>query len=909
MTSSDPSSTQLHNGDHEEGLETRRSQQHKGLQQIDTTSHEVAPGKARSPDKSQSQEDSTLAPQLEQTLLWNSVNVTRPAGKLHIRLGEEEMLDCFRHTSVAQIRKDEYDLSPTVINTTQFYRELYAAEGSVTGEINLNQTELRVRSEHLNESIECSVGSSSFYTKYCCVIRVRVPIGFHVVAEVMESSVSTTRLYDDKYHEAIGGEIFDHEDDEDFCGFAPCLIGEYSCDNGQCVPKEKKCDGWEDCYNGNDESYCYVYKTPHQPIPPPALVTLSDGGFVVRPLDISPATDPSRVCPGTHFLCPHDGYCLPLLFRCNGLYDCPGREDEADCDGYTCPGFYRCRATSVCLPPSQLCDGRAHCPQHDDELMCDLTCPLPCQCRGLAFFCQDVFTASAHPHLRFLDASGSSMTPELLSNNLMLIHLSLADCNLTVLDVLSFPNLLILDISYNRVSSTRSLRLSGVPLLRELSLAGNPLVHVFEDDGELSPYSSVWKLDLSRVALHVLNASIVSTFPNLRILNLSHSMVERAPQEGFRAMRHLRVIDLRGCPMTWFPPDLFRSLSELRTVYAHSFKMCCPVLLPADFNVRNCLAPSDEISSCEDLLQSGGYRMFVFLLSILAVLGNAVSFVFRTVMSKRKTKLGYGNFVTHLSVSDFVMGVYLAIIGVADRVYQGAYLWNEVTWKHSVPCQLAGFLSLLSSEVSALIMCLITLDRFLVLRFPFSRLHFSPRSAHAASAVAWLCGVLLAAIPLLPATAHWHFYSQTGICIPLPITRSEFAGHGYSFSIFIVLNFVLFFFICAGQVSIYWSIRTNSMSASNSTKAVKDLTIARRLITVAMSDFLCWFPIGLLGLLASSGVAIPGEVNVAVAIFVLPLNSTINPCLYTLNVIMERRRLAREDKLRKMLLSQLNAHF
>nr|KAG5696634.1 hypothetical protein BaRGS_034095 [Batillaria attramentaria] len=106
----------------------------------------------------------------------------------------------------------------------------------------------------------------------------------------------------------------------------------------------------------------------------------------------------------------------------------------------------------------------------------------------------------------------------------------------------------------------------------------------------------------------------------------------------------------------------------------------------------------------------------------------------------------------------------------------------------------------------------------------------------------------------------------------------------------IVLNFVLFLLIAAGQAFIYWSVRANSMLGTDTTKKSQDLTIARRLITVAMSDFLCWFPIGLLGLLASDGTPIPGEVNVAVAIFVLPVNSALNPFLYTFNMIMEKRR-------------------
>jgi leucine-rich repeat-containing G protein-coupled receptor 8 len=81
-------------------------------------------------------------------------------------------------------------------------------------------------------------------------------------------------------------------------------------------------------------------------------------------------------------------------------------------------------------------------------------------------------------------------------------------------------------------------------------------------------------------------------------------------------------------------------------------------------------------------------------------------------------------FVTHLAVADLLMGVYL---GVADLVYKGSYPWNEVRWRGSVMCTVAGVLSFVSCEVSAQIIVLITLDRFLVMKFPFSQLRFSHR--------------------------------------------------------------------------------------------------------------------------------------------------------------------------------------
>nr|KAG5689449.1 hypothetical protein BaRGS_026010 [Batillaria attramentaria] len=181
----------------------------------------------------------------------------------------------------------------------------------------------------------------------------------------------------------------------------------------------------------------------------------------------------------------------------------------------------------------------------------------------------------------------------------------------------------------------------------------------------------------------------------------------------------------------------------------------------------------------------------------------------------------------------------LMLIGVADRLYQGNYLWEDTAWKNSVACK-------------------------------------------------------------------WRFYAQTGICIPLPITREVFSGHDYAFGVMVVLNFVLFVMIAVGQILIYWSIQTNRMSDVDPARRSRDLAIARRLFAIVMSDFMCWFPLGLAGILASLGIPISGEVNVAMAIFVLPFNSALNPFLYTFNVIIEKKREKQEELLRKRLMAEIN---
>ena len=109
--------------------------------------------------------------------------------------------------------------------------------------------------------------------------------------------------------------------------------------------------------------------------------------------------------------------------------------------------------------------------------------------------------------------------------------------------------------------------------------------------------------------------------------------------------------------------------------------------------------------------------------------------------------------------------------------------------------------------MSAFIICTITFDRFIVLRFPFSRVRLRHKSALAMIVVLWVTGMLIAALPFTPAFSFMKFYQQTGVCIPLPITRSNVQT--YSFAVMIVLNFILFLFIAVGQVAIFITVNSH----------------------------------------------------------------------------------------------------
>ena len=689
--------------------------------------------------------------------------------------------------------------------------------------------------------------------------------------------------------------------DEGFCQFSPCPMSLFQCQNGQCIGLGQLCDERFDCYDGSDEGCPKKLKFLQLTTLPPAALHADVRGppFLQQMKD-------SEECPGTHFQC-SQGFCLPIYLRCNGVDDCPNREDEASCESYSCSGYYRCRGSKVCLHADHVCDGVFQCPQSDDELLCEtLACPDVCHCQGLAFVCTANFSASSYPALRYLDASGSGMAPSDLSANHFLVHLRLSDCRIDVQPMLTLPNLKHLDLSRNELTHIDIVHFQSLKNLQNLVLSGNPLSAIINTVLSKRSTMVLETINLSGTRLDVFNGSALACCQNIKTVNISGSELTTITDEGFQSTPLLENLDVRDSPLKDFPSDLLRGLVSLKVVHADNYKLCCEAMLPEDFDLNKCHAKQDLLASCKDLLRSNVYRVFLWLFASLSVVGNVGSFVARLYLSNKGAGLGsFLIFVTNLAMADFFMGAYLAIIGVADQIYRGEYLWYDDQWKTSTVCKVAGFLSLMSSEVSAFIICLITLDRFLALRFPFSSLHFSRRSALAACAIVWVAGIALAMVPLLPTTSHWEFYSQTGICIPLPFTTSErFHGYHYSFSVMIILNFVLFLLIAVGQAFIYWSVRSNSISSSKKTGS-RDATIARRLTTIVLSDFLCWFPIGLLGVLASTGTPIPDELNVAVAIFVTPFNSALNPFLYTFNVLMEKRRKAQEANLLKRLESQL----
>ena len=324
--------------------------------------------------------------------------------------------------------------------------------------------------------------------------------------------------------------------------------------------------------------------------------------------------------------------------------------------------------------------------------------------------------------------------------------------------------------------------------------------------------------------------------------------------------------------------------------YSDKFLFCC--LVKNLGTITRCLPEPDQFSSCEDLIRISLLRVFMWILGVSALLGN-LYVILKRVRPKRRSSRQQRHtlqiqdiMVGNLAIADSLMGVYMVIIASADVYYRDRYAYFAAQWQTSIVCKMAGLLSVLSSEASVFFMTAISTDRFLACVFPFSMMKLTVKSARVVAAIIWIVTFIISLIPvMIPEYFGNAFYGRSSVCLALPLTNDRPAGWEYSVALFLIVNLAAFVIMLACYGSIYYTVKSSSVQSgrgSNETRA-REIQIALRMAFLVFSDMCCWMPIILMGFLSLAGaVSIPPISYAWIAVFVLPLNSSLNPYLYTI---------------------------
>ncbi len=263
--------------------------------------------------------------------------------------------------------------------------------------------------------------------------------------------------------------------------------------------------------------------------------------------------------------------------------------------------------------------------------------------------------------------------------------------------------------------------------------------------------------------------------------------------------------------------------------------------------------------------------------------------------------------ISNLSVSDLIMGVYMLLIACADFVYGDEYFIYADQWRESFMCKIANFFVVLSVETSLAIIILMTVDRYLCLVYPFNlSKHLRRKTALLLVGAIWLVTLPLSLLMSIFAGKKFDVYILSDVCIGIPLLRMKTSfdndiTHGFMegeihtseklvdygilyfpIVVFLGVNLVLLLVMAILYTVILMSIlKTRKVKPTN--KMSDNIALAIRMMSFVGTIGLCWLPIIIMGVLTQSGlITLPVKMYHWAVTFLLPINSLLNPFLYTL---------------------------
>ncbi|XP_072166954.1 relaxin receptor 2-like [Diadema setosum] len=320
-----------------------------------------------------------------------------------------------------------------------------------------------------------------------------------------------------------------------------------------------------------------------------------------------------------------------------------------------------------------------------------------------------------------------------------------------------------------------------------------------------------------------------------------------------------------------------------------------------------------SFSSCKYLLDNIVLKVLTWVVGVSSFIGNAVVLAVRSRRYRcLKTDLARVNamMILSLATADILNGSYLIIIGGADLRFGDQFYAHADSWFGSPACLTAGFLATLSSEMSVLMLTLISLDRYLAVVFPFNRgRRMGIKSAAIAIGVIWAVAIFVCSIPFIFEMTFPEFYGTTDVCVGLPVGLHIYSRPGgelevegpswnLGIALYVGVNLVCLFIIFVCYAGIFVSVRRSAKKSKRSADQLREIHLAGRMAVIVCTDFMAWFPIVVMFLLVLCNVwSMPQTVYAFIVVFLLPLNSALNPYIYTFTQIIADKRKGRRSSL------------
>ncbi|XP_072043266.1 uncharacterized protein [Amphiura filiformis] len=520
--------------------------------------------------------------------------------------------------------------------------------------------------------------------------------------------------------------------------------------------------------------------------------------------------------------------------------------------------------------------------------------------------------------------------------------LSLRTNELDYLDVDIFqglPSIQIIRLTNNSLSELPIGLFRNLRNLIALELRGNLLsdldVNIFQD------LESLERLFLHHNHFEKLPKGIFDIHTSMKLLRLNENKFRGFDSDLFKTLKNLTFLDISAnkfmdIPKTEIIPYLETfgaAHNPLTDVTADSFANITngTRLLVSQHEICECYAPKDvkciaeddrsEYLTCKRLLSDRFLVGVIWLIGLNAILGN----LFVLIWKQRHVQVNriQSILLSNLAISDLLMGIYMVIIACADIHFGDHFPMRSETWRTGGMCKFAGTVAIMSSEASVFFVTFISIDRFICIKFPDSAKKDRIRSTFVIVALMWILSFALGLVPSVLAGKNFKFYDNSYVCIGLPLSLEEIftkhhfepeqwekvsfwlassysKSHGfavglyYSTALFLGLNCACFLIVLACYIEIVRIVKT-SFKRAGGTYMKEEIRMTMKVTAIVATDFLCWFPIIILGILVQTrAITLPASVYAWLVTCVLPINSAVNPYLYTIAEVISKYRKQRQ---------------
>ena len=514
--------------------------------------------------------------------------------------------------------------------------------------------------------------------------------------------------------------------------------------------------------------------------------------------------------------------------------------------------------------------------------------------------------------------------------------------NITVIPRNAFNKLTMLRIFMLYSNSIKSLDAGVFKSLKSLQILSLSKNYISNIDDSLAGLQNLTSLELQHNELTYISQSTFENLPKLIFLNISQNYIQQLYLGGIKYNFLQTIFDLRENMLSLLTAHSIPNIQVM--VLVDHYSACC--FMGGDVICISVIVRSDYLT-CKRMLPSTVLRLTMWLVGSAAVTFNFGVICSRLFLGMKNTL--QSALVLNLALSDFLMGIDILILSSADFYYHNYFPSFSASWIESSICKIAAALSTLSSEASVILVVLIGFDRYLGVRYPLS-VHrgLGKTRTRLCVIICWLISMVIALTPVVVDKYAPGFYDISEVCVGLPIVKrkvtldkDEFIPvktfaiqHGYvyvkhnrSFNEFYsyyddgywrlasvstiqeiyyrisevsgfklanllsIVVFIGFNLTCFAALAVVYTrifqVASISSTAIQSTKKNQEMRMALKMSVVVLTDFLCWVPLAFVCLFVQCGISTVGpELYSWTVGLILPINSCLNPFLYTLAVVL-----------------------